>query len=117
MIGDELQGAVQVTADLLVNAQQVGWASAQTIGSFAAIVALGVLFAVIETRSSDPLVPFAIFRSAPLRRAQVGAITLFGSYVSFQILLTKYLQSLAHRSAISTPLSILPGGMIVEVLS
>jgi len=101
----------------VVDAQQAGWGSARTIGSFAAVVALGGLFAVIETRSTHPLVPFGIFRSAPLRRAQIGAITLFGSYVSFQFLLTQYLQSLAHWSAISTALAFLPAGVIVLVLS
>ena len=78
---------------------------------------LGGLFALIETRSTHPLVPSGIFRSAPLRRAQVGAVTLFGSYVSFQFLLTQYLQSLAHWSAISTALAFLPAGVIVLVLS
>jgi predicted MFS family arabinose efflux permease len=119
----DLPGAAVITAAVLllvytvVDAQQVGWGSARTIGSFAAVVALGVAFAVIETRSTHPLVPFGIFRSAPLRRAQIGAITLFGSYVSFQFLLTQYLQSLAHWSAISTALAFLPAGVIVFVLS
>jgi MFS family permease len=119
----DLPGAAVITAAVLllvytvVDAQQAGWGSARTIGSFAAVVALGGLFAVIETRSTHPLVPFAIFRSAPLRRAQIGAITLFGSYVSFQFLLTQYLQSLAHWSAISTALAFLPAGVIVLVLS
>jgi MFS family permease len=119
----DLPGAAVITVAVLllvytvVNAQQAGWGSAQTIGSFAGIVALGALFAVIETRSSDPLVPFSIFRSAPLRRAQVGAVTLFGSYISFQFLLTQYLQSLEHWSALSTALAFLPAGAIVAVLS
>ena len=119
----DLPGAAVITAAVLllvytvVDAQQAGWGSAQTIGSFGAIVALGALFAVIETRSTHPLVPFGIFRSAPLRRAQIGAITLFGSYVSFQFLLTQYLQSLAHWSALSTALAFLPAGVIVLVLS
>jgi MFS family permease len=119
----DLPGAAVITAAVLllvytvVDAQQAGWGSARTIGSFAGVVALGGLFAVIETRSTHPLVPFGIFRSAPLRRAQIGAITLFGSYVSFQFLLTQYLQSLAHWSAISTALAFLPAGIIVLVLS
>jgi MFS family permease len=119
----DLPGAAVITAAVLllvytvVDAQQAGWGSARTIGSFAAVVALGVAFAVIETRSTHPLVPFGIFRSASLRRAQIGAITLFGSYVSFQFLLTQYLQSLAHWSAISTALAFLPAGVMVFVLS
>ena len=118
----DLPGAAVITAAVLllvytvVDAQQ-GWGSARTIGSFAAVTALGVAFAVIETRSTHPLVPFGIFRSASLRRAQIGAITLFGSYVSFQFLLTQYLQSLAHWSAISTALAFLPAGVMVFVLS
>jgi MFS family permease len=119
----DLPGAGLITAAVLllvytlVNAQQAGWASAQTVGSFAAIVVLGVLFAVVETRSADPLVPFGIFRLPSVRRAQIGAVTLFGSYVSFQFLLTQYLQSLAHWSAISTALAFLPAGVMVAVLS
>jgi MFS family permease len=119
----DLPGAALITAAMLllvytvVNAQQAGWGSARTIGSFAGVAALAALFAVIETRSSDPLVPWGIFKSAPLRRAQVGAVTLFGSYVSFQFLLTQYLQSLSHWSAISTALAFLPAGLIVAVLS
>jgi MFS family permease len=119
----DLPGATVITAAMLllvytvVNAQQAGWGSARTIGSFAGVVVLAALFAVIETRSPDPLVPFAIFRSGSLRRAQVGAITLFGSYVSFQFLLTQYLQSLSHWSAIGTALAFLPAGLIVAVLS
>ena len=119
----DLPGAAVITTAVLllvytvVDAQQAGWGSARTIGSFAAVIALGALFAVIETRSTHPLVPFGIFRSASLRRAQIGAVTLFGSYVSFQFLLTQYLQSLAHWSAISTALAFLPAGAMVLVLS
>ena len=119
----DLPGAAVITAAVLllvytvVDAQQAGWGSARTIGSFAAVIALGALFAVIETRSTHPLVPFGIFRSASLRKAQIGAITLFGSYVSFQFLLTQYLQTLAHWTAISTALAFLPAGAMVLVLS
>ncbi len=119
----DLPGAAVISAAMLllvytvVNAQQAGWGSVQTIGSFAAVVALAATFVVIEARSSDPLVPFTIFRHAPLRRAQVGAVTLFGSYVSFQFLLTQYLQTLSHWSAIATALAFLPAGVIVAVLS
>src|SRR6202453_1449954 len=110
----DLPGAAVITTAVLllvytvVDAQQAGWGSVRTIASFAAI---------IETRSPHPLVPFGIFRSASLRRAQIGAVTLFGSYVSFQFLLTQYLQSLAHWSAISTALAFLPAGAMVLVLS
>ena len=119
----DLPGATTITAAMLllvytvVEAQQAGWASARTIGSFAGVAALVAVFGLIESRSKDPLVPFAIFRSGALRRANVGAITLFGTYVSFQFLITQYLQTLAHWSAISTALAFLPAGVVVAVLS
>ncbi len=119
----DLPGAVTVTAAMLVlvytvvEAQQAGWGSARTIGSFAGVAVLLAVFGVIESRSRDPLVPFAIFRSGALRRANVGAVTLFGTYVSFQFLITQYLQTLAHWSALSTALAFLPAGVVVAVLS
>ena len=72
---------------------------------------------MIESRSRDPLMPLQIFRSGPLLRANIGAVTLFGSYVSFQFLATQYLQSLAGWSPISTALAFLPAGVMVAVLS
>jgi MFS family permease len=119
----DLPGALTVTAAMLllvytvVSAQQAGWGSARTIGSFAGVALLLTTFVVIEQRSSDPLVPFAIFRSGALRRANVGAVTLFGTYVSFQFLVTQYLQSLAGWSALATALAFLPAGLMVAVLS
>ena len=101
----------------VVSAQQAGWASARTIGSFALVAAGLAAFVTIESRSRDPLMPLQIFRSGPLRRANIGAVTLFGSYVSFQFLATQYLQSLAGWSPISTALAFLPAGVMVAVLS
>jgi len=79
----------------VVSAQQAGWGPARTVGPFAGVAVLLGLFAVVERRSRDPLVPFGIFSSAALRRANIGAVTLFGTYISFQFLLTQYLQTLA----------------------
>jgi MFS family permease len=119
----DIPGAVTVTGAMLllvytvVAAQQAGWGSARTIGSFAAVVAALAAFVVIERRSADPLVPLGIFRSGALTRANIGAMTLFGSYVSFQFLVTQYLQSLAGWTALSTALAFLPAGIVVAVLS
>jgi MFS family permease len=119
----DLPGALTVTAAMLllvytvVSAQQAGWASARTIGSFAAVAALLGVFAAIERRSRDPLVPFGIFASKALRRANAGAVILFGTYISFQFLVTQYLQTLAGWSALSTALAFLPAGVMVVVLS
>jgi MFS family permease len=119
----DLPGALAVTLSTLllvytvVSAQQAGWASVRTVGSFVAVAAGLTAFVLIESRSRDPLMPLQIFRSAALRRANIGAVTLFGSYVSFQFLATQYLQSLAGWSPIATALAFLPAGVMVAVLS
>src|SRR4051812_19269331 len=61
-------GAVLVTTGLstavfgITQANGYGWTSAKTIGIFTAAVALLVGFVVRETRTSDPLMSFSIFR-------------------------------------------------------
>ncbi|HEY2521938.1 MAG TPA: MFS transporter [Streptosporangiaceae bacterium] len=119
----DVPGGLAVTAAMLllvytvVSAQAAGWASARTIGSFAVVAVLLAGFVLIEHRSHDPLVRLGIFRSGALTRANLGALTLFGSYIAFQFLLTQYLQSLMGWSAMSTALAFLPAGVVVAVLS
>jgi EmrB/QacA subfamily drug resistance transporter len=119
----DLPGAVTVTAAMLllvwavVGAPQAGWASARTLGSFAAAAVLLAAFVMIERRSADPLLPLGIFRSASLTRANLCAVVLFGSYVSFQFLVTQYLQTSSGWSALTTALAFLPAGVLVVILS
>ena len=119
----DIPGAVTASAGMLllvytvVSAQAAGWASARTIGSFAAVAVLLTAFVRIELRSPDPLVRLSLFRLGALTRANIGSVTLFGSYVSFQFLVTQYLQSLSGWSALSTALAFLPAGVMVAVLS
>jgi MFS family permease len=119
----DVPGALLATGSMLllvytvVSAQQAGWASARTLGSFAGVAVGLAAFVTVELRSSDPLVPFSLFRNLGLVRAQIGAVTLFGTYVSFQFLVTQYLQTLEHWSAISTALAFLPAGLVVAALS
>jgi predicted MFS family arabinose efflux permease len=115
--GLTVTGAMLLLVYTVVSAQQAGWASARTIGSFAVVAVLLAGFVAIEQRSRDPLVRLGIFRSGALTRANLGALTLFGSYIAFQFLLTQYLQSLAGWSAMSTALAFLPAGVVVVMLS
>src|SRR5262249_24870656 len=101
----------------VVSAPQAGWASPRTLVSFAAAIALLGTFVVIERRSRDPLVRLGIFRSGALTRANLAAMVLFGSYLSFQFLVTQYLQIMARWSALGTAVAFLPAGVLVAVSS
>ena len=111
-------GAMLLLVYTVVSAQQAGWASARTIGSFAVVAAApGGVRGHRAAQRGPAGAGWACSGPAPLTRANIGALTLFGSYVSFQFLVTQYLQTLAAWSAIATALAFLPAGVMVAVLS
>ena len=121
--GYDLPGAVTGTAAMLllvftvVSASSAGWASARTLGSFAAVAALLTTFLTIEHRSAHPLIRLGVLRSSSQIRANLGGATFFGSYVAFQFLVTQYLQNVLGYSAMQTALAFLPAGSLVAILS
>ncbi|MGW0532415.1 MFS transporter [Streptomyces sp. NPDC003032] len=121
--GYDIPGAVTGTAAMLllvftvVEAPEVGWASARTLLSFLVAALLLAVFIRIELRSASPLVRLGVLRSGPQLRAQLGAMTFFGGYVSFQFLATQYFQSLLGWSALETALAFLPAGALVALSS
>jgi MFS family permease len=121
--GFDVAGAVGLTGAMLllvlsvVEAPEAGWASPRTIASLAGVAALLVAFVAVERRSPAPLVRLEALRSAPLARANLGAMSLLGAYVGFQFVTTLYLQQLRGWSAIETGFAFLPGGLIIAVLA
>ena len=91
-------GAVTVTASLmllvfgLTQANRVGWASAQTIGVFAASAVLMAFFLWNETRSRSPLVPLSIFKRRTLTGANVIGFGLGTVIFGMFFLLSLYMQ-------------------------
>jgi predicted MFS family arabinose efflux permease len=56
-------------------------------------------------------VRLGIFRSAPLVRANVGALLFVGSFVAFQFIVVLYLQELREWSALETGLALFIAGL------
>src|SRR3954470_24929333 len=79
-------GALAITAGMLllvrgvVRAPEVGWASAQTIGSFAIATAILAIFVTIELRVPQPLIRLGILRNGAIARANIGAMATIGFY-------------------------------------
>ncbi|WP_036328280.1 MFS transporter [Microbispora sp. ATCC PTA-5024] len=119
--GHDLFGAVAVTGAMLllvftvVEAPKVS--PVRTALSLAGSAALLGLFVLIERRVRHPLVRLGILRSAPLARANIGLVILFGSYVGFQFVAMQYFQNLLGWSALQTALAFLPAGLLVAVTS
>ncbi|WP_204076000.1 MFS transporter [Planotetraspora phitsanulokensis] len=119
--GHDLLGAATITAAMLllvftvVEAPQVG--VLRTVLSVVGVVVLFALFVVVERRVRHPLVRLGILRSAPLVRANIGLVILFGSYVGFQFVAMQYFQNLLGWSALHTALAFLPAGLLVAITS
>ncbi len=107
-------GAVTVTGGLallvyaLVDAVNVGWTSAATLGKIAGAVALLAVFVVWELRQRDPLMPFSIFRLRTLRGANVIGLLIGMSLFSMFFFISLYLQQVLHYDALKTGISYLP---------
>jgi EmrB/QacA subfamily drug resistance transporter len=107
-------GAVSVTAGLtvlvyaLVDAVDVGWGSAQTLGLLALSAALIAAFVAIELRSQAPLVPFRIFRLRTLTGANAVGLLVGASLFSAFFFISLYMQQVLGYSAIKAGLSYLP---------
>jgi MFS family permease len=117
--GFDVAGAFAVTVGMLllvrtvVRAPDVGWGSGETLVSFAIAAALLTAFVAIERRAAQPLVRLGILRSPSLRRANLGAMAVFGAYVGFQFVATLYMQTLLGWSALGMAFAFLPAGLIV----
>src|ERR1700759_2410424 len=110
----DIPGAVTVTAGLallvyaVVDAVNVGWGAPRTIICLIISVLLLIAFVVIETRRSDPLVPFSIFRLRTLRGANIVGLLIGMSLFSMFFFISLYLQDVLHYSPIKTGISYLP---------
>ena len=76
---------------------------------FVALAAvLLVAFAITESRTRNPLVPFAIFRSRSLTGATVTGVLMGGALIGLFFFATLYLQQVLHYGPLTAGLAFLP---------
>ncbi|WP_435281192.1 MFS transporter [Streptomyces koelreuteriae] len=108
-------GGVTLLVFLLVRAPAEGWASPTALTSAALSAVLLTLFAVIETRSRDPLMPARLFAHRGLLTA-MGVTALFSAtFSSVPYFLTLYFQTVHGYSAIATGLAFLVPAVVVAL--
>ncbi|WP_210584645.1 MFS transporter [Streptomyces sp. GESEQ-35] len=119
--GQDPAGAVTLTAGMLlavyavVTAPQTGWTSAATLAAFGVAALLLLAFVLVEQRVRHPLVRFGILRKATTVRANLSIVALMGSYLSFQFMMTLFLQDGLGWSPLRMAFALLPVGLIVAV--
>jgi MFS family permease len=117
--GHDLAGAATLTAGMLlavytvVSAPERGWLDPVTLGSAVLAVALLGAFVAVEKRVRHPLIRLGILRIGTIVRANLSMIALFGSYLSFQFMMTLYLQDNLGWSPLRMALALLPAGLLV----
>jgi EmrB/QacA subfamily drug resistance transporter len=114
----DVAGAITVTAALMiavyaiVNGNEEGWSSAQTLGLLGAAVALLAVFLVTEARISAPLMPLGLFRNRNLSTANVvGALMAAGLFAYF-FFSALYLQLVLGYTPLEVGLAYLPGTVV-----
>jgi EmrB/QacA subfamily drug resistance transporter len=119
----DVAGAVTVTAALIlavyaiVNGNQEGWLSAQTLGLLGAAAALLVTFLGIESRVSAPLVPLRLFKLRNIAVSNVVGVLWAAAMFAWFFLAALYLQFVLHYNPLHVGLAFLPANLIMGTFS
>ena len=119
----DVAGAVTVTASLMlavyaiVNGNESGWTSAQTLGLLAGAAVLMGAFLVIEARVASPLVPLGLFRLRNVATANVVGVLWAAAMFAWFFLSALYLQLVLGYSPLEVGLAFLPANLIMGALS
>ncbi|HET7430798.1 MAG TPA: MFS transporter [Nocardioides sp.] len=101
----------------IIEAPAHGWASARTVGGFAAAALLLGAFVVRERRTPHPMLDVSLFRDRRFSAAS-GAVTVtFFALFGFIFLVTQYFQFVRGYGALSTGARILPVALSIAVAS
>jgi EmrB/QacA subfamily drug resistance transporter len=116
-------GAVTVTGSVVlavyavINGNDAGWTSKQSVGMLSAAMVLMVLFLVIESRVHAPLVPLRLFRSRAVLIANIAAVLWAAATFAWGFMCTLYLQRVLGHNAMQVALAFLPANVVTAVLA
>ena len=119
----DVAGAVTVTASLMiavyaiVNGNQVGWLSAQTLGLLAVSAVLLAVFLAIEARVHSPLMPLSLFRLRNVSTANAVGVLWAAAMFAWFFLSALYLQLVLGYSPLQVGLAFLPANLIMAAFS
>jgi EmrB/QacA subfamily drug resistance transporter len=119
----DIAGAITVTASLLlavyaiVNGNEAGWRSVQTIGLLATAGALLVIFLGIEARVRAPLMPLGLFRQRNVATANVVGVLWAAAMFAWFFISALYLQLVLGYDPLQVGLAFLPSNLIMGAFS
>ena len=119
----DIAGAVTVTSALMlavyaiVKGNDVGWATARTIGLLTAAAVLLAIFVAIEARVSSPLVPLRLFKLRNVATANVAGVFWAAAMFAAFFVSALYLQLVLGYSPLQVGLVFLPSNVIMALFS
>lgn len=108
-------GGITLLVFLLVQAPAQGWGTPTALTSATLAVVLLALFALVERRSRDPLVPARLFAHRGLLAAMAVTALFSATFSSVPYFLTLYFQTVRGYSAVATGLAFLVPAVVVAV--
>ncbi|HEX4526006.1 MAG TPA: DHA2 family efflux MFS transporter permease subunit [Gaiellaceae bacterium] len=119
----DVAGAITVTLALvlavyaIVNGNQAGWTSRQTLGLLACSAVLLSFFFWLETRLAEPLVPLGLFRRRNVATANIVGVLWAAAMFAWFFLSALYLQLVLGYSPLQVGLAFLPANLIMGAFS
>jgi EmrB/QacA subfamily drug resistance transporter len=119
----DFAGAISVTAALMlavyaiVNGNDTGWTSPQTLLLLGAAAVLLGAFLLIESRVSSPLMPLGLFRLRNVATANVIAVLWAAAMFAWFFISALYLQLVLGYSPLEVGLAFLPANLIMGAFS
>jgi EmrB/QacA subfamily drug resistance transporter len=119
----DVTGAVTVTLSLMlavyaiVNGNEAGWQSAQTIGLIVASAVLMVVFLIVESRVREPLMPLKLFRSRNVSVSNIVGVLWAAAMFAWFFMAALYLQVVLRYEPMQVGLAFLPANLIMGAFS
>jgi predicted MFS family arabinose efflux permease len=96
----------------IINGNEQGWTSGQTLGLLGAAALLLAVFIAIEARISSPLMPLGLFRNRNVSTANVAGVLMAAGMFAYFFFSALYLQLVLGYSPLEVGLAYLPGTVI-----
>ncbi|MFJ8601456.1 MFS transporter [Streptomyces shenzhenensis] len=108
-------GGITLLVFVLIHAPEAGWGSPSALLSVVVAVTLLTVFAVVETRSRDPLVPARLFAHRGLIAAMMVTALYSATFSSLPYFMTLYFQNVRGYSAFATGLAFLVPAVVTAL--
>jgi EmrB/QacA subfamily drug resistance transporter len=119
----DVAGAITITTALMlavyaiVNGNEAGWGSTQTLGLLVAALVLLAAFLAIEARVQHPLMPLGLFRLRSVAVSNVVGVLWAAAMFAWFFISALYLQLVLGYSPMRVGLAFLPSNLIMAALS